>query len=480
MSQSRQYLVNLLAQGTSRVLATGSTIAVYILAARLMTVDEFGRYSLIMAFANVFAVLSQFGTNEAMGKAIIHLGHNEIERFLGNFYSLRIIMGLIAVTIALIAALNARNDLVIALTICALGIPLVAARFFEPIYQVLERPHYATISSLIYSLSFFGGSLAVLHWVPSPLTSLMAVYIGANLFYLLSSLVLTNRIAKLRLVVDRELIRKLFWLAAPLGPAAFYAILNNRADIFLLTYLSSDHIVGLYSAAYRMVDFFSVVTIILVAPLIPIFSRMVLTSPQDLHEPIARSYEAAAFVAFPFAIAMPIVSPWLTQLIFGEAFAESAELMNVLVWIVVLVLFSLLTSSANLALGAIKHGYWSGGIAVAANVILNLWWIPEHGALGAAYATLISSGVWYLISQYYTTRELGNFLHRKFWLWLAFLNTTLAMMLYNIPSDNSLLVVASTGAGYLLAAALLKMRPMLSAIGLAQRLSAKITASSAI
>lgn len=480
MSLSRHYLVNLLAQGASRVLATGSTIAVYIVAARLMTVDEFGRYSLIMAFANVFAVLSQFGTNEAMGKMIVHLGHNEVERFLGNFFSLRIIMGLVVIAIALIAALNARDDLVLALTICALGIPLVAARFFEPIYQVLERPHYAAISSLIYSLSFLGGSVAVLIWVPSPLTSLMAVYIGANLVYLFSSLVLTNRVAKLRLGINRQLLRQIFWLAAPLGPAAFYAILNNRADIFLLSYLSTDHIVGLYSAAYRLVDFFSVVTIILVTPLIPIFSRLVLNNPEDLRGPVARSYEAAAFVAVPFAIATPMVSPWLTQLIFGEAFAEAADLMNILVWIVVLVLFSLLSSSANLALGAIKHGYWSGGIAVAVNVALNLWWIPEYGAPGAAYATLISSGVWYLISQYYTTRELGNILHGKYWLWLIFLNGTLALVLYSTPSDKHLLLMVSAGVGYLFMAALLKLRPMVSAIGLVKKLSGKIIPASTV
>jgi O-antigen/teichoic acid export membrane protein len=460
----RNYFVNLLAQGFARVLATGSTIIVFVLAARLMSIDELGRYSMIMAFANVFAVLSQFGTNEAMGKAVVSFGSEGMARFVGNFLTMRVLMGLGVILIAVTAAFNIRADLTAPLVICALGIPFVSARFFEPVYQVLEHPHYSAIASTLYSALFIAGSTAALYLTTSRLPALMATYITANILYFACSLFLLFRLVKFRMYFDWPLIRRIAWLAAPLAPAALYSILNNRVDIFILTYLSDDYVVGLYSAAYRLVDLLAVGAIILVTPLIPIFSRIAFQTKQDIADPLSRSYEIAAFFAIPFVVVMPAISTALTVFMFGERYSEAAALLNILSWVALLILFSLLSSAANLALGAIKHGYWSGAVAVTMNILLNFIWIPNYGAVGAAFATLASSTIWLLISQYYTQRELGNFIHGRYWLTIVALNGLLWILLYPAGlAGQPSLVVAALGA-YLIASFLLRLRPITATI----------------
>lgn len=462
MSAIRHYLIHMFAQGVGRIFATGSTILVFILAARSMSMEEFGQYSLIMVFVNVFAVLSQFGTNEAMGKAVVVLGRENMVHFLSNFLSMRLVMGCVVIVVGVIVALNVRDDLTVPLVICALGVPFVSMRFFDPLFQVHERPYYSVLSSIFYSTLLIAGSMAALTWSDHPLQALMVAYIFANICYFLASFTLLRRIVKLQLLLEKKMLTRIMWLAAPLGPAALYSILNSRVDIVLLSYLVDDVIVGLYSAAYRLVDFLSIGSIILVAPLIPIFSRMASKDRDEMAEPLARSYEVAAFFAMPFALIMPFVSPLFMVSLFGENYAEASNLINVLVWVVLVVLFSLLSSTANLALGAIKHGYWSGAIAVSVNVLLNFWWIPVHGAMGAAYATLISGSVWLLISHYYTHKELGNIIRLRFWLLLLGLNGLFWVLLYPLGLSDSLLQLVLAIVICFLCSVMLKLHPAIS------------------
>jgi len=452
----------MLAQGLGRILATGSTTLVFILAARSMSMEEFGQYSLIMVFVNVFAVLSQFGTNEAMGKAVVKLGQDNMSRFLSNFLSMRLMMGAMVIIVGVIVALNVRDDLTTPLLICALGVPFVSMRFFDPVFQVHERPQYSVISSVMYSMLLITGSVAALAWSRQPLNTLMVAYIFANVCYFTVSFSLLRKIVDIHLSFDKTMLSRIFWLAAPLGPAALYSILNSRADIVLLGYLVDDAIVGLYSAAYRLVDFLAIGSIILVAPLIPIFSKMASRNVDHMAEPLAKSYEVAAFFAIPFALIMPFMSSVFMTSLFGDNYATASALIDILVWVVLVVLFSLLSSTANLALGAIKHGYWSGAIAVATNVLLNLWWIPDYGATGAAYATLISGSVWLLISHYYTHKALGNIIRPRFWLVLFSLNALFWVLLYPLGFGDSVFKLIVALLICLLCSVLLKVHPALT------------------
>lgn len=474
MGNIRNYLVNFLAQGAARILSTGSTVVVLVLAARQLPVDEFGYYSLILAFISIFAALSQFGSNEAVGKAVIKFGDQDVAGFISNFLAMRAVLAVGAAAIALIVVLVFRADTDIGMLVCILGIPFISARFFDPVFQVIQRPHYSVISSLFYSTLFLVGSLVALFKAEDIVRTLVQVYIATNVVYFFSAMVLLGRAIDFRLEVSWTAVKKIAWFAAPLGPAAFYSILNSRADLFFLSYFLNDEIVGLYNAAYRLVDFLGVGAIMLVAPLIPIFSKMVAADKNHIAEPLARSYEMAAFVAIPLVLVTPFISTWIVQQLYGGAFSPAATLINILVWVVVIVLFSLLSSTANLALGAIQHGYWSGGIAVVINVALNLWWIPLCGAEGAAFATLISSTVWFLISHYYTHRVLGTVIDKRYWACQLVLGLLLWAGLWTFGSGLGGYAVVLGFVFYFSASVVLKLHPVMMAGNLIRKLLTRL------
>ncbi len=159
----------------------GSTIVIFVVVARLEGAETFGQFSFVMAFANVFAILAQFGTNESIGKGLVAFGKDDVGEFVGNVLLLRLALGVIAVTLAILVAFAFRAELVPILFIAALGAPFISARFFEAIYQVSSRPWYAVVGSIAYSTIYLGSSLLILIHVERPLLWLVVSYVGANL-----------------------------------------------------------------------------------------------------------------------------------------------------------------------------------------------------------------------------------------------------------------------------------------------------------
>jgi O-antigen/teichoic acid export membrane protein len=75
-------------------------------------------------------------------------------------------------------------------------------------------------------------------------------------------------------------------------------------------------------------------------------------------------------------------------MIYGDNFFPSADILDVLSGAILLFFISFLLSNVLIASGREKVNTWNLVGATVLNIILNLFWIPQYGALGAAWATL--------------------------------------------------------------------------------------------
>ena len=90
------------------------------------------------------------------------------------------------------------------------------------------------------------------------------------------------------------------------------------------------------------------------------------------------------------SILITVLARPLILLLYGAAYAPAVRPLQVLTWYTA---FSFLGGARDtwiVCRNQQKHLVWLSGGAAAANVLLNFWWIPQFGAVGAAAASLVT------------------------------------------------------------------------------------------
>lgn len=176
-----------------------------------------------------------------------------------------------------------------------------------------------------------------------------------------------------------------------MGLAWFCYLAFNTIDVLMLGLMSNAEQVGLYSAAYRVLNQVLATYYVLTQVLYPRFARQrAAERPRMLEAGVL-----APLVSSGILMAGGIC--WarreVLSLVFGHPFLAAAPLLLVLAWSVPLDFATSYLSNAFLAWGLERKVLASTAVAALTDVLLNLAFIPSLGARAAAVNTLISYAV---------------------------------------------------------------------------------------
>src|ERR1035438_8198033 len=170
------------------------------------------------------------------------------------------------------------------------------------------------------------------------------------------------------------------------------AWLSNLAfvtiDMLMLGVMSNPEQVGLYSAAYRVLNQVLVTYYLLTNVLYPQLARQTAVERLGMLRPRILLTLLASGTALAVLVAVfrrPVLS-----LLFGHAFAAAAPLLLLLAWCVPLDFLTSYLSNAYLAWSMERRVLVCTLVAAGVNIVLNLFGIPRYGATAAAVNTLIS------------------------------------------------------------------------------------------
>ncbi|MGC2110588.1 MAG: oligosaccharide flippase family protein [Candidatus Korobacteraceae bacterium] len=177
----------------------------------------------------------------------------------------------------------------------------------------------------------------------------------------------------------RSSIMGLAWL----GNLAF-----NSIDMLMLGLMSNPQQVGLYSAAYRILNQVLVSYYLLTQSLYPELSRQNLAQRMRMLRPKILLTLLGAGAAIAAAVTMarrPLVT-----LLFGHQFLAATPLLLLLAWAIPLDFLTSYLGNAYIAWGMEKSILLCTAIGAVSNILLNLVSIPTYGATAAAVNTLVS------------------------------------------------------------------------------------------
>lgn len=426
MNLKKNYISSASAQSLGRVCTMGANFIVFVMAARMLGTELFGQYSYITVFLGLAIMVAEFGTTSVLAADLGRAG-DETALYWGNFLILRTLFTLMVMVVAVPVAWIVRPDLFSCLLAGLVGLFFLGSRFFDPLFQIHERPWLSFTGSVVYALAFAILSISAL-LLKRPLFDLIIAYVLANIVYTLfaarQSLSIIRPTFRFRWSMQKSMLA----LALPVGISGIFTLIHTRADTFMLAMMKGDYEVGIYNGAYRFLDMAVIAAVMLSTPLVPILATMAIDSTARLRERYSQIVVLLAGTLVPLALLVPLISDICVKLLFGHEYREVAPLLDIMAWIGVLTFFSMFNFVALLAVKVVRFQIWLSILTALLNVALNFLLIPRFSFYGSAWATLMVESIFVAVSFVYVVKSIGNIFSYAIWWRLAATNLLLLIV----------------------------------------------------
>jgi O-antigen/teichoic acid export membrane protein len=457
VKQSQRIVKNALSGVGAELIGGGLNFIALLIIARSAGVDGFGIFSFVLAFSGLFQLVADFGLSNILVREIsTHRG--QLDRYLGAAKSLIWILSFLTFAIMVgTIHLIGRSPEVVRLSYL-MGLAVLAmfhVTGYAAVFRAFEVMELNALGFVLHKVFLLGCVLLTI-FVEGGLTGFALSYLAANLaLWGFNYLLVRRRYVRPRMIMDRPLWRELLTEAYPLGIGMILRRATWHVDSLLLTWLSLPSAVGLYNAAYRIIQSISLLPMALTIPLYPVFSRMAESSHETLWAAYQKSLKFLGIVSIPMAVGLSVLSERIIGLLYGEAYLPSAQALTVLSWVVVLLFPTSLYLYLYTALGRQRLYTFCVGASLGINIVLDLVLIPTFGFMGACYATLIAEIVLFGLG-YYGLVKLGG--PAAFWevLWRPLAaSSALGLVLYLLKDSTPGWILIGGFAGLILYGVLL-------------------------
>ena len=372
----------------------GLQAAYFILLARVLGVNEYG------VFAGAFAVVNLVTPYSALGAGMLFMRYVTVDRsraatYWGNSLLLTtlatcLIAGALFFAGPLLTRTN--NHLIFLVLVVANCLFSQVANLGSLVFQTFEKMRWTAVLSMVSSLARFL-VLVVMRFTLHHATAFQ---------WAIGVLLASACAAGLSMV----------WVRAEIGPATFERGLlfrrikeglgfsfagttqavYNDVDKVMLSHYGLNRENGFYTLAYRVIDVATTPIASLDTALLPRFFRLGHTGKAQVIRLAAKSAGTSLLLGAGTAAGILLLAPLIPHLV-GRDFSGVLVALRWLCWIPLLRGIHRATGSALTGSGRQNLRTTAQVIVAAVNLLLNLWWIPVYGWIGAAWSSLASDGL---------------------------------------------------------------------------------------
>jgi O-antigen/teichoic acid export membrane protein len=365
-----------------------ATFAFLVLSARRLGVNQFGVLSYAIAYTNMFAVLTDLGVGQLVGREVAR-GSARTREYLSVGLGLKFIAAVVAVTLAVAVSLLSEHTPQLTFVVALSALLLVDAAltsFFRPVLQGYERADILALGRLV-QIVLLGASIAVLAVVQrGPMWYAGSFALAAVVAAVVTGAVTAARLQRLRPSFAFRPMGELLKASFPLGLAAALVMLYYWSGTTILGAVKGETSVGLYSAPYRLVVGISVLATAYGGAVYPILSRVHAFRRDDSPQLLWRVLHWAVVLALPVVVIGLGAPRGLLNLLYGPEYARASAVFGVLSLWAFLLFPNAVLSYYHIASHRPKVNAIQAGVSLAVCVVLTLLLVSALGPLGVAIA----------------------------------------------------------------------------------------------
>ncbi len=398
---------NMIIQIVGKIASTILGLLALAIMARYLGQAGFGRYTTIINFISIFAVLADLGLTLVSARMLSAPEANE-QKILNNLFSWRLLSALIFLGLGpIIAWLSPYAiDIKQGILISALGFVFVA---LNQIFVGLFQKRLTMIKTVIAEN---GGRLVLLigvwltwHFDLGLMGMVWITAIGSGVNFLLH-LFLAREFAKISWEIDRQIYKEIWQRSWPLSLTIALNLIYLRTDTLILSFIKSPEDVGLYGAAYKIIDVLVTLPFMYSGLLLPIFTAKH-TDTNYFKKLMQQSVDFMLVLAIPLVVGVYFVAPELMALIAGESFKPSGSILQILILANLMIFVACPLAHALIALDKQKKLIASYVFVAVTALIGYLILIPRFSFWGAAAVTVYSETAIALFTFYFIYRFSG-------------------------------------------------------------------------
>lgn len=386
------------AAGNTTIRAVGelvgkiASLALLAILAREVGASGLGIFVFALAWCELALVPIEMGFDRYVLR-MIAADKSSLERLFANTFAIKLIWAVPVVAVSWTLANLTVGDPTTRTTIYLLTAALLLESLgntLTSVFNAFERGGLVAGTLVTQRLLAAALGVSVLALGGGVATVALTFAASAAVRLVLALWLLGTRIRWPGVVLNAETRRDLRRASLPYATQDLFAVGIARADTIIIAALATQAIVGLYGAAYRLLE----ATLFISSALAGAFAAMFTYLDEDSDPPIRpvfeRALKATLALLVPCGVVLGVLAEPVLRAFFGGDFAAGADALRVLAGAVVMLGVARIASSLVVSRGgATRLVPWFGG-ALALNVALNLALVPPFDAAGAAAAMLVT------------------------------------------------------------------------------------------
>jgi O-antigen/teichoic acid export membrane protein len=403
MIVARKIAYNVLASSVSKILSTVLALVSIGLVTRYLGKEGFGNYATALAFLSFFSAIADLGLNSASTREISRPQADE-KKIMGNIFFLRIVVSFLVFVLSPII-------------VCFFPYPpevkraiiIVAASFlFSSSYQILNGVFQKNLAMDKVAFAELMGKIlqvAVIYfairwklsftWIMSSLFFYMVLSFAIVYFW-------SKKYLRFKMQLDWEYWKKFLKSSYPIGLGVFITFIYFKLDTILLSVMKTSADVGLYGAAYKIIENITFFPSMIVGLVFPIMAGSIFYNFENFRKVSDKTYKFFWIFIIPLVIGTLFFADEIIEIIGGAGFSESALVLKILIFALVFIFFGNFFNAILIAGNQQKKLMLILSVAAIFNVVFNLIFIGKYSYLGASIASvltemIVTAGTFYFV-----------------------------------------------------------------------------------
>ncbi len=376
--------------------------------ARYLMPEMFGKLSFLVSIVSLLAPISALGLNSLVTRELIQRT-SDAATIIGSAIFMRLMAGLVVSAVVYFTSgfwLPTSVDGFL-LAILVFASSLSAALIIDFWLQANEINRYGVLIRLLVLLMF--GLIRVgAIWVSASFETFIYItcmeFLALAFLYLFTYIYLQHTLPRFRFSWHEcySLLHQSRWLFF----SGLAAVLYLKIDQVMLGVMVNDREVGIYAVAAKFSDVWYFIPAALVTAFFPQLVEKSYSATPTYGKDLQKINDLLFSLSLFVAIFVTFSADWFIPILFGYDYTDSIPVLLIHIWAAIFVFMRSLLSKWLIVENLMAISLLSQLLGAVANIVLNLLLIPEFGAVGAAYATVLS---------YFSAGYLVLFLHRSLW-----------------------------------------------------------------
>jgi len=296
--------------------------------------------------------------------------------------------------------------------------------------------YWQSLSDIAGRLVLVGG-LWILIYKHYDYLPIMGVVVASALAYTLVFWLGATKYANLGFAFDWQIWKNIIKKMWPLAISIIFNVIYLRGDTVLLTFFRSQTEVGIYGAAYRVIDILSQMAMLIMGIMLPLmayhWSRKIKDGFKKYYQ---QSFDIIMLITVPIVATFVMLGKPIMILVAGKDFLASGAYLQILILAIGGVYLGAIFGHTAVAINRQRQTMWIYISNAIITLIGYLVFIPKYGALGAAWMTVFSefyTGLWlFIIVRRYTQEKLAYQTFFK----IIISGILMSAVLYFLPNIN--------------------------------------------